>query len=202
MKSKPRNNPHLDDIAEYIQKNSVAFEIIGEGGEAKAYLFQINKSLVLNAKLLYPGVYVLKDYIKYENFKGLSLHKINKLTELSKYGVIPKIYIITKNYIIMDYVKGTSLKQIMNNYGPNSVMVRKLRKRILELEEIWFNNLKFDKYDVTLDRSNYNNFIIADGFEFTEKPKVYIIDPRIYGSVNPEIHNFWSLRFKNRNHGH
>lgn len=180
MKSKLRNNPHLDDIVEYIHKNSVAFEIIGEGGEANAYLFQINKSLVLNAQLLYPGVYVLKDYIKYRGFKGIPLQKINKLIKLSKYGVIPKIYIITKNYIIMDYVKGASLKQIMREYGPNSVMVRKLMKRILELEEIWFNNLKFDKYDVALDRSNYNNFIVADGFEVAEQPKIYIIDPRIY----------------------
>lgn len=178
-------NPHLNDIEEFIKQNSIYFEPLEPGGEAYTYLFQTDKTLILNANLLYPNVYVLKvyhfDYQKRmygENFSGLSLKKINKFLELSNYGLIPKIYTITKKYIIMDYVEGKTLRQIKKEYGPGSAIVRKITDRISKLEDIWRGKLKLER--VVPDRGNDGNFIVANGFETAKQPKVYIIDPRIY----------------------
>lgn len=95
-----RKNPHLNDIEDFIKKNSSKFEYLDRGGEAKVFYFKLNKSLVLNTEILKPGEYGLKIFdnnITQNNIGGLSNKKIDKLKLLSKYGLIPKIYVITKN---------------------------------------------------------------------------------------------------------
>lgn len=176
-----KNSNRPFNIFDLIAENSSKFEVLDSGGEADVYLFKLINQLRLDSllpsfktvKVLYYGTYVLKEYVPWIK---LSNGKINKLLDLSNLGLIPKIYLISDKYIIMDYIKGKTLKQIMKEYGRDSPIVRKLQKRILELEDIWFKKLKI-KY-VAFDRGNYGNFIVTD--EKADNPKIYVIDPIIY----------------------
>lgn len=163
--TRKKKNPHLEDIEYFIKNNSIDFKFISRGGEGKVFYFKLNKNLIINSNVLKSGEYALKifDNIGYSqnNKKGLSYDKINKLLLLSKYGLIPKIFIITKKYIISKYIHGTSYDEFEYN-NP------KVDSRIEELLKIW-KKLGFHHGDVKSD-----NILISNDLKH-----VYIIDPYI-----------------------
>lgn len=160
--TKKRKNPHLEDISQFIRKNSNEFYKIGQGAEGVVFYFKLNKSLILNTKILKPNEYILKIY----DFGGnLSLKKIKKLLIYSKYGLIPKIYVITNKYIVSKYIDGYSLNYVLAHF-PNSY--DNIYYKIDKLKEIW-NKLGFNHDDLK-----------AENILFSKDLKsVYFIDPYI-----------------------
>lgn len=159
-----KKNPHSNDIEKYIKNNSIDFANIGAGSEADVYLFLIDKSLILNTKILKPGEYVLKIY---DNDSILSTKKLEKLELLSKYGLIPKIHIITKKYIVMKYIHGMILHDYINKYP---YKMPDIKDKIDNLKIIW-KKLGFQHDDL-----NWGNILVSD------KESVYFIDPH-YGNL-------------------
>lgn len=167
-KSKKNPKDSEDNIENFIKNYSVEFLKIGVGDYAEVYKFVINKNILVNTKILKRGIYAIKIY-----YSDLKDHEINKLILLSKYGLIPKIYIIVNHYIIMDYIDGYTLEYIKSeyfkrNYSDNDYW--KIRQyidnKIEFLKTIW-DKLKFRHGDL-----NPKNIIISKNLK-----NVYLIDP-------------------------
>ncbi len=162
-----RKNPHLNDIDDFINDNSVKFEYITRGGEGIIYYFKLNKLLRLNNILLKPSEYSLKIYnnkFTQNNYEGLSPKKILKLELLSKYGLIPKIHIITKKYIISKYIHGITVSDFQIEYPE---YMDEINNKIEKLLKIW------DKLGFVHDDLSEDNILVSN------KGSVYFIDPYI-----------------------
>lgn len=161
-------NPESTTIEGFIKINSADFKFISRGGEGKVYYFRLIKSLVINNEILRSGKYTLKIFdnkLTENNLNGLSIKKINHLELLSKYGLIPKIYIITKNYVISKYISGTPYYYIKREF-PEYIEI--IENRINELIKIW-EKLGFNHGDLS-----EGNIIVSDNMKH-----VYLIDPFI-----------------------
>ena len=108
--SKRRKNPEkeiiefLEDLKPY--EDNIKIEFIGKGSFGETYTFEIMSSKVLdNGEILKSGEYLLKRFINRP-----SKHEITSLMILSKYGLIPKIYFIDKNHIIMKYIESVTFR--------------------------------------------------------------------------------------------
>ena len=154
-----RKNPHLKDIKKYLQLNSVKFKKIGFGVEADVYYFKINDPIIINAELVQEGEYVLKLFRKDITLKSIEYSDI-----LSAYGLIPKIYVITKKYIIMKYIDGKTLANIKDDLSVSQLNY--INEKIDNLDEIW-RKLGFRHWDLTS-----GNILISKDLK-----RVYFIDP-------------------------
>lgn len=157
-----RKNPHLYDIEKHIGENSSKFKYLSSGAEGDVYYFELNKSIVINTEVLKSGKYVLKIF-SYD----LGPKQINKFIKLSKYGVIPKIYVITKRYIIMKYIVG-NLYYYFKKEHPEKL--KSINNKIEDLIEVW------EKLDLKHGDLSEGNIIIG------KNDSVYFIDPRLIDS--------------------
>lgn len=162
VKFSKRKNPHLN-IEEYLSENSIEFKVIGRGAEGKILYFSINKNLIIDTKILNPGKYTLKIY--YPNNK-ISLTKINKLILLSKYGLIPKIYIINNEYVISKYIEGIPFSKLKRSVSP--YYLEEIRYKIHKQHLIW-DKLGFNHGDLV-----DSNIIVSNDLK-----SVYFIDPYV-----------------------
>lgn len=168
--SKPskRKNPHLEDIKEFIENNSSDFKYINKGVEGKAFYFKLDKKLILNTEILQSGEYVLKVFNEGKNY---SSKQINQLKLFSKYGLIPKVFIVTKKYVIMKYIRGFTLYSLYNTLDYDDPRLLAIDNKVEKLEKIW-KKLGFEEY---LDPNN-ENILVSEDFKH-----VYFIDPFIFG---------------------
>lgn len=170
MKRK-KKNPYncIEEIIKNLQENSKIknLQCIGEGADAEVYYFNLpQKAYILNDIFLNQGEYVIKilKTQKPNHPPRYSEEEINRLKKYSKYGIIPKIYYIDKNSIIMKYIKGITLKEFRKKYP--EYPLTDIRNRIIELENIWWKIGKFTHSDL-----HDGNILI------TKDLKVYLIDP-------------------------
>lgn len=133
----------------------------------KMYIKNFNIDL-LNCKLLGKGhngiVYLLPDgkvmKICFEEKSCRSEYYILKKVDGSKF--FPKVYGMSGNYMIRDYVGGCTLKDYIKRRGLN----RKMAMRIIELLDE-FKRLKFTKLDIRCK----DIFVQSDG-------SLKVIDPK------------------------
>jgi tRNA A-37 threonylcarbamoyl transferase component Bud32 len=178
-KVKKRKNPELELEAENISKEldlNVDFKYISEGFFAETFYFKLLKNKLIRNIILKPDEYILKifknDLEKYNAAKPNN-YELNRLKLLSKYGLIPKIYIIDKNFIIMKYIKGITLKEYLQNIE-NYSLTEKILFKIEYIIEKW-HDLGFvhgDLYD--------KNILI------TNTDKIYFIDPMMNKSIRDD----------------
>ena len=167
-----KKNPftNVDDIKIFIMDNSVFFKRIGSGAHATVYKFKIDKKLVLNTKILYPGEYVLKlliaDYLYWKP------NEIDYLNLLSKYGLIPKIFIIGRNYFIGKYIDGYTLAEIKYMLADHEIEkdeYLKIEDSVDEIISVWAK-LNFSHKDL-----HDENILVSKDFNH-----IYLIDPNPY----------------------
>jgi predicted Ser/Thr protein kinase len=178
VKRNPSAKNNYNDIKYFIKFNSENFDEIGEGSEGKAFYFKLNSRLVVNAEVLNKGEYVLK----ITHRKNYSSSELERLDLLSKYGLIPKIYIFNSKYIIMKYIKGKSLNDLLFDKELSKSEQSIIENKVEKLYDIW-EKLGFDKY---LDTNDENILVTSD------LKKVYIIDPMI---DDKWVENFWRFSF-------
>lgn len=162
-KKNPKNlSP--DQIYDEILKNKNISDIeyLGSGAEAKSFYFNVNVNTHIFNTLIKKGKYVLKIYKK---FNQLTDRYINYLKTLSNYGLIPKIYHIDANTIIMKYIKGKTYDQIRRDltFREHEYVLEQINKLI----RIW-ENLGF-----------YHGDISDGNILITDDRKVYFIDPYV-----------------------
>lgn len=161
-----RKNPHLEDIEEFIESNSSDFRYLNKGIEGKTFYFKLNKKLVLNTEILKSGEYVLKIFFKHMTY---SIDQIKKLKILSKYGLIPKIFVVTNKYIIMKYIKGNTFYALYNSNLLDNNDLEYIEDRKSRLIAIW---AKLGFEDILDIEHNDENILVSEDLNH-----VYVIDP-------------------------
>jgi len=167
-KKQKRKNPDMEERAEEILSQfgkNIKFNYLNRGSYAKTYYFVIK-----NSKKLNPGEYVLKLFND-DPEDWLSDEKIEYLIKLSKYGLIPKIYYIDQTYVIMKYIRGENLNNIIKKFESNknnTSLQKELTSILLKVKKLIQNwhKLGFIHGDI-----HAGNIII------TESGKLYLIDP-------------------------
>lgn len=161
-KVKRKRNPKLRPKVELILNNITEnLQFLSEGNDGELYKFEINKNTLFDRTILKPGKYIIKIF-KYP------VKNITKLKLLSDSGLIPKIYVITSNFIIMRYIEAVNLYEFIKEnkdkklYDPEYIM-----KRLRFLINQW-HKLGFAHGDLIL-----TNILITDEY------KIYLIDPKI-----------------------
>lgn len=137
----------IDTYKRYIDEfdiNLLRCTVLGKGHNGIVYLL--------------PDGKVIKVCFTENSCKG-EYYILNKING-SKY--FPKVYGMNGNYMIRDYVGGSSLKDYVKEYGFDTKLANKL---ILMLEE--FSKLKFKKQDIRCK----DVFVEPDG-------NLRIIDPK------------------------
>lgn len=165
---KKKRNPHLNDIKNYIKNNSINFHEIGMGSEGRAYYFKLNSRLVLNQHLLQKGEYVLKITFPHAEYSDSEL---KKLKIISKYGLIPEIYVFNSKYLIMKHIKGENFYILYPKLTNKEVLM--IRDKVDKLAAVW-KKLGLNKFRDTNDE----NILVTQDLR-----KVYLIDP----IVNDEL---------------
>ena len=183
-----RRNPYLQSQVENIlneldPKNKINFEFIGEGYFGETYYFEINNNKLLHNVLLKPGKFILKVF-KTSEYKGIqppSEKEIKYLIKLSKYGLIPEIYIINRRFEIMKYIDGETLWNHVDNKGhlDGSYLV-KLDKLVRKWHSLGFAHGDLGDDNILITKNN----------------KLYLIDP-LFDNKNEfnfdldRLHYYW-----------
>lgn len=176
-----KQNPTLT-LNEFEDTFRVPFFEFDTGGNANTYKFTISKSFFVFETNLKPGNYVLKLFRKpnrFDMYNDLdhpfhtsSKDCIKKLIALSDLKLIPKIYIIQDNFIIMEYIDGIILS-----------------KSGIRFEPLEFRKIVFEKLEKTLFDWHRNHLycgdLDGDNIILGKDQNVYIIDP----SCNNHIDN-------------
>lgn len=169
-RKRKRKNPDYDiiEILESLEphEENIPFESISEGDYGETYAFEIySRKILPDSTVLKPGKYLIKRFF---NFDGhISNEEIKYLEKLSNYGLIPKIYFANKYFVIMKYIKSTTLKECLDNDSLSRLQISKIVERLYFLIDKW-HKLGF----VHGDLQNFKNILIT-------KNKVYLIDPSI-----------------------
>jgi len=164
-----KKNPftNTNDVKDYISKNSIYFRWLDQGFYSDVYQFKTDKKLVLNTKILNSGEYVLK--IMKSSTYHWRTDEIEYLEKLSKYGLIPKIFIITKSYLISKFIDGYTYSEIKEKYHYGEITEEdflEINHKIDYLTSVWYK-LNFNHRDL-----HDGNIMISKNFN-----KVYFIDP-------------------------
>lgn len=147
------------DIQKYIKNHSVKFKYFSEGTSAKLYLFELNKRIIVQTKFLNPGKYILKILHGHYNPSEIKYFEL-----LSKYGLIPKIYVINKNYQIYKFIDGYVFSEIESKLDDKTRNY--LNDKFYNLLSIW-RKLGFNHGDTHED-----NIIVSKDLKH-----LYLIDP-------------------------
>ncbi len=167
-----KKNPFLQKSEAQNILGNIPFEnLYDKGKEAETYYFRTYTNSIILGKSLKPGKYVLKIYRPKYKLKE-SLQKY--LLKLSKNELIPEIYIMNQDFIIMEYFDGLRLETIIYS-------------RLVSRKEfdIIFENIKklLKKYRSLGLRHNdfhYGNILVDKNLN------VIFIDPQIslFGNEN------------------
>lgn len=109
IKRRKKRNPVLEsEVNKILNKLDPKYVFyLAEGDYSEVYKFEIIKNKEIDDTILKKGTYVIK-FLRQNDY--LDSADITYLKKLSKLKVIPKIYVITKKYIIMDFIKGDTLR--------------------------------------------------------------------------------------------
>jgi predicted Ser/Thr protein kinase len=160
-----KRNPYLQFQAENIlneldPKNKIDFKFIGEGSYGEVYYFELKQNKIFQNVILKPGNYIIKVFKRFT-----STEEIKYLEKLSKYGLIPKIFIINKKFSIMKYIESKTFLEFEENNRHNKNLMKKLFENVINMLQKW-HELGYSHGD--LDR---RNILVSNNY------KIYFIDP-------------------------
>lgn len=163
MKNKIKyySNPALQKLVEEIIQ--LPSEYLGFGGYSEVYRFILNKPEIVDGNLLQKGDYVIK--IFFRNYRILDSKSISYLKDLSNKKLIPQIYVINFDYIIMDYVDGKPLKDFNDD-----------KKFITENYQFLIDSIKLE-LQKWWKKNRYHNDLNPGNIIFKSKGGVIFIDP-------------------------
>lgn len=139
IKRRKKKNPVLQLEVDRVlnQLNPEYVFYLAEGDYSEVYEFKINENKRIDNIVLKKGLYVIK-FLKQDEDNYLNIKDITYLKKLSNLKIIPKIYVITENYIIMDFIDGKTLEYILTNTehpGKKSNLLLKLERLISKLHD-------------------------------------------------------------------
>lgn len=188
-KVRKRKNPEID-IIEFLEdlkphEDDIKVQSIAEGGYGETYIFQIrNKKVLNNGIVLNPGEYLIKRFFNNSANEVINKKEIEYLIKLSNYGLIPKIYYIDRNFVIMKFIEALPLSEYIDNDLFTESEKDKIVERLYVLISKW-HELGFAHGDLSL-----TNILI------TKTNKVYLIDPVMINLRNYDSEVDEKLAFK------
>lgn len=160
---KKRKNPSIPNNIKDILRFADNIKYLKSGAEADVYYFEMPIEDIVDNYLLKPGKYVLKYYFR----EYLDRKHINYLKKLSDKKLIPKIYIINDRFIVMKFIGGKSLEELIDNGKYKSLTSKKELIEKLKHELQKWHNHNFVHNDIDLA-----NIMIGEN-------KIWFIDPDI-----------------------
>jgi serine/threonine protein kinase len=168
IKRKKRKNPELQEKAYGILNllNPQSWNYLAEGDSGEIYKFIIGQNtripFVKEDIILKPGSYVLK---LLKDSDKLSTKGINFSKKLSKKKLIPEIYAIGPYFIIMKYVFGTTLLDLIEDIHPGTLerIFHNLYNIVEEYHELGYAHGDLHLKNILIDHDN----------------NVHLIDPKI-----------------------
>lgn len=168
IKRKKRKNPELQEKAYGILNllNPQSWNYLAEGDSGEIYKFIIGQNIripfVKEDVILKPGSYVLK---LLKDSDKLSIKGINFLKKLSKKKLIPEIYVIGPYFIIMKYIFGTTLLDLIEDIHPGILerIFHNLYNIVEEYHELGYAHGDLHLKNILIDHDN----------------NVHLIDPKI-----------------------
>lgn len=136
-RAKRKKNPVLEsEVNKILNKLDPKYVFyLAEGDYSEVYKFEIIENKEIDDVILKKGTYVIK-FLRQDDY--LNSEDISYLKKLSKLKVIPKIYVTSKKYIIMDFIKGDTLRYRLEgteNVGTLSRLLSKLDRLINNLHD-------------------------------------------------------------------
>lgn len=154
----------LEDInLQKILKNTLNINFINSGSQADVFRIQFDKKFIIENEKNKTMLYSDKDYALKLTYVGWEC--IRKTQILSKHKLIPKVYFITNDFIIMDYIKGILLADFFK-LSIESSIIENVQKQHMNLIK---NLSKF--YHISEIDIPSENFIVDMNFI------VHFIDP-------------------------
>lgn len=190
------NNESIKKLETLFQSH---FDVLStDGTYGITYKFKKLNNIFVNGIVLRKGTYVLKyfhnkgEYDIRQNKRVLAERRISfadknqadkmftyvrfedcikKLLTFSKLGVIPKVRIVTDEYIVMDYVDGKSLRELNQIiYGlsrkDSELLFNKLEKIIKFIHSLGLSHGDLTEGNILISRSENGVF-----------DRIYLIDP-------------------------
>lgn len=153
-------NPYHETLADIILSESKNYKFLAEGSYGEVYYFYVDNDIKIYDIFLKKGSYVLKIHWLDE------IHNIERFDDLSKLGLIPKIYYNNGNITIMRYFEGISFLKILKNRDIYSnSFIRKVLENIIEEKNKWTY------------LGEYHGDLHANNIMVNEKGDVIFIDP-------------------------
>jgi serine/threonine protein kinase len=168
IKRKKRKNPELQEKAYGILNllNPQSWNYLAEGDSGEIYKFIIGQNtripFVKEDIILKLGSYVLK---LLKDSDKLSTKGINFLKKLSKKKMIPEIYAIGPYFIIMKYIFGTTLLDLIEDIHSGTLerIFHNLYNIVEEYHELGYAHGDLHLKNILIDHDN----------------NVHLIDPKI-----------------------
>lgn len=154
-KKKRKRNPTFEIEASQIL-NNIDFEYLTEGKSGEIYIFQLKSNNIIQDVDFHSGWYILKIFKTQLSNKEVEYFKF-----LSDENLIPKIFLITRNFMIMSFIKS----QTLSEYQKKSKINSKILKQIRILIDKW--------HDAEIAHGDLHE----DNILIDSKQKVYFIDP-------------------------
>lgn len=160
-RTKRRRNPVLESevntVLDKLDPKYISY--LAEGDYSEVYKFEITENKEIDDVILKKGTYVIK-FFKQDEDNYLNFKDILYLKKLSNLKIIPKIYVITENYIIMDFINGKTLEYVLTNTehpGKKSNLLLKLERLISKLHDkkIAHGDLHLRNVLIDLDENLY-----------------------------------------------
>ena len=170
--------------------NKIKCKLIKKGHNPVCIL-TVKTIKVVNGITLMSGKYILKNIVK----EKISNKDINLLKSLSDSKLIPKIYFIDKNKIIMDYFDGITLQEYLKRYKLSEKLYQKIRKLVFK-----WHRLGYVHGDLALFFSNKTNKLVGAENLLIGDNEITLIDPilgKIYDNKLSqfEIKRNWDIQF-------
>lgn len=108
---KKQRNPSVPNNIKDILRFADNIKYLKSGAEADVYYFEMPIEDIVDNSILSPGKYVLKYYFR----EWLDRKHINYLRKLYDKKLIPKIYIINDRFIVMKFIGGKSLEELIDS---------------------------------------------------------------------------------------
>lgn len=173
-----RINPivNINDILKIVDN----FKLIQDKNNRVVYKITLDSKKKIGPLVLQKGTYIYK----YED-REFNKRNINYFHELSDNELIPKIYLMHNNYLIQQYIRSITLRQLLFQ-KPSLSEKKEIFSKIERLLAIWHSS-GFAHGDF-----NANNILI-DAFN-----NVWFIDPYPYPDFDYNLRedNIWIQKVK------
>lgn len=143
-------------------------------GHNPVCILTVKNTKIVHGITLMSGKYVLKNISK----ENITTKEINTLKSLSDLKLIPKIYFIDNDRMIMDYFDGITLQDYLKKYKLSKELYQKIKYLILK-----WHKLGYAHGDLAIFFDKKNKLVGGENLLIGKDKEIKLIDP-IIGKIH------------------